>query len=67
MPLDPIHIQIYFKLISKKGNPPIHDSPHKSRDPNNKREQLPHYHPANKDGTKKDDGSHYQYPKKQGK
>ena len=54
------------ELFFFQGNTPIHDTPHQPRNPNNKREQLPHYHPTNKDGSKKEDGSHYQYPKRQG-
>ena len=39
-----------------KGNRPEHHQPHKP-------DQKPHYHPTNKDGSIKKDGSHYNYPK----
>ncbi len=43
----------------QKGNKPQHDTPHKPG-------QTPHYHPSNKDGSRKKDGTHFGYPKKQG-
>ena len=39
-----------------KGNPPIH---HQAHEPG----QKPHYHPTNKDGSIKKDGSHFNHPK----
>ncbi|CAF1099196.1 unnamed protein product [Didymodactylos carnosus] len=40
-----------------KGEPPIHHQAHKPG-------QQAHFHPADKDGNKVEDGSHYQYGKK---
>lgn len=40
-----------------KGNKPIEHKAHKPG-------QKPHYHPTDKKGKKKDDGSHYRYPPK---
>ena len=40
-----------------KGNPPVHHQPHGPG-------QKPHFHPTNKDGSIKKDGSHFNHPKK---
>lgn len=42
-----------------KGSPPVHHQPHKPG-------QLPHYHPTNKHGQIRKDGSHYTYPRRRG-
>ncbi|CAG7831551.1 unnamed protein product [Allacma fusca] len=42
-----------------KGNKPVHHTAHQPG-------QSPHYHPADRNGNIIKDGSHHQYPKKQG-
>ncbi|CAG7831552.1 unnamed protein product [Allacma fusca] len=42
-----------------KGNKPVEHAPHQPG-------QSPHYHPADKNGNIIKDGSHHQYPNRQG-
>lgn len=42
-----------------RGNPPIRHTAHKPG-------QSPHFHPSNRNGNIRKDGSHYGYPKRQG-